>query len=140
MFVYKRNQERERACLSFDLRARVRGLMGLGEGALPRAPCPALAQRYPLFQGAGLARRLSARAVEWACPTGARGRWRGRVPQAGGGGAGRVRCAASCAGMCGSRELAAQQQGRRRRGPGPQTPTAAAAAAAAGTARREPAA
>ena len=72
--------------------------------------------------------RGRARAVEGACPGSGGG---------GGGGADRVRGAASCVGMCGSRELTAQEQSKRRRGPGPQ---AAAAAAAAGTAGGEPAA
>ena len=69
--------------------------------------------------------RGRARAVEGACP--------GSGGGGGGGGADRVRGAASCVGMCGSRELTAQEQSKRRRGPGPQ-----AAAAAAGTAGREP--
>lgn len=79
----------------------------------------------------------------------ARGQRRGRVrraraggegacPGSGGGGAGRVRGAASCVGMCGSRELRAQEQSKRRRGLGPQSPLWVAAAAR--TAGREPAA
>ena len=74
--------------------------------------------------GGGGVSRGRARAAEGACPGSGGG---------GGGGAGRVRGVASCVGMCGSRELTAQEQSKRRRGPGPQ-----AAAAAAGTAGREP--
>ena len=80
----------------------------------------------------------------------ARGQRRGRVrraraggegacPGSGGGGAGWVRGAASCVGMCGSRELRTQKQSKRRRGLGSQSPLWVAAAAAR-TAGREPAA